>query len=780
MTQKYHNIPTIASVENRLTAPVTIFESVNTTNPALACWTLQQLFEHQTTDDEIKGLTDILRQIKAKDKDYYKAKRKEVLSLFVIGYWPKRGELATPVNLLIFDIDGGNESGYPRLFSLANNCPFIYRVEQSLGGGARVYVWADFGKNRKPAYMAIAEKLGQTFSIPLKNQTKEIDGEHIDTATFDAGRMWFPAHTPPELVYHNEESEVFVFEQPAPSREKKEDNSGGGAATGYKYEFSEDEKVNNCVQQIEQRRLDITGTVTDEWFTKVLLPFATWRGEAGREYARRVSVVGHSYDQSSFDYQYGLALAKERKDITIGSFLEHCKDHGITYNAQQIIEEQKRQAGQATPVLEEGKAEAKEEGREDESIEEEKAAKAADQIKLEEFLARKFQFRFNEITRMPEYRLKAKKTPWERMDDYRLNSIVRLAKLAGLKAAAKSRIAETIESDFARMANPIQEYFLELETKKDRDYIGDLVNTVITVSSPDLFRKYFEKWLVGAVANVFVMDRCANHQCLVLTGGQGAYKSTWIKNLCPPGLLDYYVERNLNPDNKDDLFATAATLLYNMDDFFADCSAKKVNQFKGFITQNTVNARPPYGRYAINLPKICSFVGSSNEAQFLHDSTGSRRFLPFEVKSIDIDAAQKIDMGLVWAQAYNQYLDGFQYWLSKEDQTELQDHNEQYQVQSIEYELLISYFHKPTNEEEATHFLSTTQILEKILTRSPLNRLSKKKLGMELKRAGFEQNQRRINGNPTWGYLVVERPDYDRADDISTKTTEGGEDWLKN
>ena len=41
----------------------------------------------------------------------------------------------------------------------------------------------------------------------------------------------------------------------------------------------------------------------------------------------------------------------------------------------------------------------------------------------------------------------------------------------------------------------------------------------------------------------------------------------------------------------------------------------------------------------------------SNEAQFLHDPTGSRRFMPFEVEKIDIERAHAIDINRVWSQA---------------------------------------------------------------------------------------------------------------------------------
>ena len=329
--------------EERATAPVTIFSSVRTINgeERSQIWPLSRLFAYQTEDEELKGITDKLRKIKEKDKALYKDKRKHILPVFVLGDWPVRGTLEIPVKLLVFDIDDGNEKSYLQHLASAHLCPFVYRLEQSLEGGCRVYVWADYPQEeRKAAYQAIAEKLATVFSVPLKEDDQS--GEHIDTTTKDISRMWFPAFTPPDLVYHNEESSVFEYTP----KEKKKDNrrEKKEKLNGYKYEFTEEEKVNDCIRQLEAAQMDITGSVTGDWF-KILLAFANWKREAGREYAQRVSALGPSYSPQEFEYQYGLALTKDRGQVTIGSFLELCKDCGIRYDAKVIIAARK----QSTP-----------------------------------------------------------------------------------------------------------------------------------------------------------------------------------------------------------------------------------------------------------------------------------------------------------------------------------------------------------------------------------------------------------------------------------------------
>lgn len=393
---------------------------------------------------------------------------------------------------------------------------------------------------------------------------------------------------------------------------------------------------------------------------------------------------------------------------------------------------------------------------------------------LEDALRKFWYFRFNAITRMPEYR-KRGDTEFIPMDDYSLNSITRKLRNEKIAGASKTRIAEIIESSFSPLVNPIEEYFRKLQPDGN-DHIKALCATVSPLEEQvDMFEKYFTKWAVGAVANVFTKDRCANHLCFILTGQQGSFKSTWIRLLCPQALITYYFEGNLDPENKDDLFATTANFIYNLDDYFAEVTKKKINSLKSFITKDTVNARRAYGRYPEELPKICSFIASSNDDTFLHDPTGNRRFIPFEVTAIDIEAAKQIKIDQVWAQIYLLFRKGHTYWLDKEDQKELREHNSKYEVQSLEFELVNTYFQQPKNRNEADLYLTVADIINRLSLKSSI-RMTAKKVGEALKKAGFIRFQKRLQGrrNPTWVYAI----DLVEEADLEEEKTTGGESPL--
>ena len=90
-----------------------------------------------------------------------------------------------------------------------------------------------------------------------------------------------------------------------------------------------------------------------------------------------------------------------------------------------------------------------------------------------------------------------------------------------------------------------------------KDYIKELAQTIKIKSTGEideniLFEKYLKKWLSSVVANVFDDDFCRNHTCLVLTGIQGTYKTTWLENLCPKELKSTYLySGKIDPNSKD-------------------------------------------------------------------------------------------------------------------------------------------------------------------------------------------------------------------------------------
>lgn len=375
--------------------------------------------------------------------------------------------------------------------------------------------------------------------------------------------------------------------------------------------------------------------------------------------------------------------------------------------------------------------------------------------RIEIYLKEKYIFRYNTIKCKSEYK-KEKNEDWIPMEKVKLNSLKRELNCVDICSSTEN-IKSILESDFSPAVDPIKEYFKGLPEWNNVDHISMLCNT-ITTKNDSLFYKYFRKWIIGVIANALEDDSCKNHLCLVITGEQGKFKTSWLENLCPTALKTHYLYTGkIQPQNKDVLTYLAEYLFINIDDQLRQLNKTDENELKNLITINYVKYRRPYDPFITEYPHLASFMASVNGNDFLTDISGSRRFLPFEALNIKINDAQNINMDLVYSQAYHLYKQNERYWFNDEEIMELHEYNEGFRVVSNEEELVLHYFDIPTSRTKATHFFNTTLIKTKIEQLTG-QRLSSKKVGEALTKLKFEKWQRRLENNVReWVWSVIEK-----------------------
>lgn len=370
---------------------------------------------------------------------------------------------------------------------------------------------------------------------------------------------------------------------------------------------------------------------------------------------------------------------------------------------------------------------------------------------IENYLREQYVFRYNTVKSRTEY-CKTKSQTFQPVTKYCLNSIRRqLDHSTGINTSAEN-IRAILESDFAERVNPVQSYFRNLQKIAGQGAITRLASTV-TVQNPAHWAEYLMKWLVGVVANALSDIGCQNHVCLVLTGEQGKFKTTWLDNLCPESLKSYLFTGKLDPQNKDVLTLIAECLFINIDDQLKALNKRDENELKNLITTPAVKYRRPYDVYIEEYAHLASFMASVNGNDFLTDPTGSRRFLPFEVVAIDISSAQAINMNEVYSETMYLLESGFRYWFNDTEIEELHRQSSAFHVQTIEYEMLLQGFEQPTESSITDCFMTTVQVMSYLKGYTMLN-LSEKRMGEALRKAGFERRSKRVGGNPIYGWLI--------------------------
>ena len=372
--------------------------------------------------------------------------------------------------------------------------------------------------------------------------------------------------------------------------------------------------------------------------------------------------------------------------------------------------------------------------------------------RIETFLRERYDFRFNTVKSRTEFRKRETDHPFSSLTKFDINSMRRLLDAAQGIITSGENIRAILESDFCPKVNPVQEYFHTLPEfhEEDGSEISRLARCV-TVRNPEKWQMYLSKWLVSVVANAMDDFSCRNHTCLVLTGEQGKFKTTFLDLLCPESLKSYLFTGKIDPQNKDVQTLIAEYLFINIDDQLKALNKRDENELKNLITAPRVKYRRPYDVYIEEYPHLASFMASVNGNDFLTDPTGSRRFLPFEVEDIDIETAKRVDMDRVYSEAVWYRKNGYRYWFNEDEIVELHRESEAFHVQTVEYEMLLKGFEKP--EEEVNSFMTTSEILDYLKSYTHLN-LQEKRMGEALKKAGFERKSKRIQGNPMYVYHI--------------------------
>ena len=374
---------------------------------------------------------------------------------------------------------------------------------------------------------------------------------------------------------------------------------------------------------------------------------------------------------------------------------------------------------------------------------------------IEEFLSARYEFRYNTVLNRAEYRPRETGN-YVAIDRYRINTLKRALDKEINVQTSPENLYSIIESDFSPRINPVQAYFHSLPIMEEakKGAITALADCV-SVANPEKWREYLTKWLVAVVANAMDDRQCCNHTCLVLTGEQGKFKTTFFDLLCPPALSDYQYTGKIYPQEKDVLSLIGQNLIINIDDQLKALTKRDENELKNLITCPQVKYRMPYEKHIEERPHLASFVASVNGNDFLTDPTGSRRFLPFEVLAIDIERAKIIPMDAVYSEAKALLKDGLRYWFNDEEIAELHRNSEAFQVYTAEMELLLRYFTFPTEAEKATkRFYMTNSEIVGYLSIYTRQQLSPKRMGEALRKAGYARECRRVNGNPVYVYAI--------------------------
>lgn len=296
---------------------------------------------------------------------------------------------------------------------------------------------------------------------------------------------------------------------------------------------------------------------------------------------------------------------------------------------------------------------------------------------------------------------------WMDVDDRILKNWSTELELWSGKPVEKSKLQQYLVY-MGQSYDPIKTWFDNLkpdyDDNKERDHIAALAACVKT-ESQDKFTDDLQKWLIGTYATgYYTADSpgTINENFLVLTGGQGVGKTTFLRYLVP-GSLNKYKHEGTVEDTKDSKIQMARAWISINDEL--NTMRKTANEYlKSLLSSREIQYRPPYAVEDNKYPRRVNFCGSTNLVEFLSDHTGNRRYMVHNVLHVDRKALANIDIERVWAQAKSEF-GRIPHYYTKEEIEE----NEKYLIgnttKDVSDDYLNRYFINPASFDDSQPIL---------------------------------------------------------------------------
>ena len=263
--------------------------------------------------------------------------------------------------------------------------------------------------------------------------------------------------------------------------------------------------------------------------------------------------------------------------------------------------------------------------------------------------------RFNEFSR----RIMLDENPWRDADDLNV--------LEWLQEPTREipAITKTAAQDAAKWVaekhtyHPVRDYLAGLTHDGTPRIDSWLIDHAGAVDTPYV-RAVSAAWLISAVARV-MRPGCQVDTALILESPQGIRKSSAVEVLGAPWFSTLSAATLHGKEAPEQL---AGKWLVEMSEL-SGMRRSEVSAIKDFISRRNDYFRAPYAHVADDHLRQCVLAGTTNDAAYLHDDTGARRFWPVRVRAFDVAALAAVRDQL-WAEAVARYQAGEPWHLSPE------------------------------------------------------------------------------------------------------------------
>ncbi len=358
------------------------------------------------------------------------------------------------------------------------------------------------------------------------------------------------------------------------------------------------------------------------------------------------------------------------------------------------------------------------------------------QQKMEQYLLNRYHFRFNVLTEQTEYSKKGNGIPIYKVISQRtLNSLCLEARARHINCWDKD-VSRFVNSEQMPDYHPLLSYMDALPEWDGKDRVTPLAQRI---SAKSFWVNSFHRWLLGVTAQWSGrMARCANAVApMLVSSEQGRCKSTFCELLMPDSLKAYFTDSFELTGQAGCEQKLAFFGLINLDEYDR-LPPQKLPLLKNLMQMKKLDFRKSHRSSYSHLPRMASFIGTSNRKALLTDPSGSRRYFFAEVKE-KIDCSP-LEHKQLFAQLKAELDEGKRYWFSAEEEAELKLRNQAYYALPTETEMVFHYFRLPEKDEDFKLY-SAVALFNFLLKRYPaaMRGMTVNKMGRIMNSIGAER-----------------------------------------
>lgn len=255
--------------------------------------------------------------------------------------------------------------------------------------------------------------------------------------------------------------------------------------------------------------------------------------------------------------------------------------------------------------------------------------------------------------------------------------------------SGKDRIFDAVNVVAQQAAfHPVREY-LDGCTWDGTKRVETLLVDYLGAEDSAYTRAVTRKTLAAAVARIY-RPGCKFDYMLTLRGRQGLGKSAIIAKLGGQWFSDTFTTMQ----GKEAYEQVMGVWLVEVGEL-AGMRKAEAETIKLYVSKQTDRFRPAYGRRLQEFPRQCIFIGTTNETQFLRDTTGNRRFwvvdTPNDPTRSIWDELTPETVAQVWAEAVEIYKAGEPLYLPRDLEKAAREIQESYEEENPRAGIIADY-----------------------------------------------------------------------------------------